>query len=391
MLCVLTWMITASLKPFFYKGKECIGIHGPNTSFFHSTMKKITGIKWYHTEQIWYIPCTQSAFYDFKKHAENHIDLDTTSLRQYLLQKKALVVNTSKHINSTTVNKIVSHPLCKENIMALEAMKNMLILKGYSGNTIRTYLYEFLLLLKLLKEHSINNLSKDHIQSYLLWLLKEKGCSETKVHSAINAIKFYFEYVLGKEKEFYDLPRPKKPFKLPAILAEEEVVEIIKNIQNVKHKTMIMTAYSAGLRVSEIVALKINNIDSKRMMIHIQGAKGKKDRMVPLSIVLLTMLRKYYKEYQPKNYLFEGQFGNAYSARSVQEVLQIAKQKVTNKAGGVHMLRHSYATHLMESGTDIRIIQSLLGHNSIRTTMLYTHVSKIALSKIESPLDKLKW
>jgi integrase/recombinase XerD len=154
---------------------------------------------------------------------------------------------------------------------------------------------------------------------------------------------------------------------------------------------MIMAAYSAGLRVSEIVSLKIKNIDNKRMMIHIQGAKGKKDRMVPLSNILLTMLRKYYKEYHPKEYLFEGQNGGAYSARSVQEILQVAKQKVTNKVGGVHMLRHSYATHLMEAGTDIRIIQSLLGHNSIRTTMLYTHVSKIAIGKIESPLDKLKW
>lgn len=384
-------MINASLKPFFYKGKECIGIHGPNTSFFHRIMKKLTGIKWHHNERIWYIPSTKLAFDDFKEHTKNDIDLDTAHLRQYLLQKKALVLSNSKPIRSISANKIVSHPLCTENIMALEAMKNMLILKGYSGNTIRNYMSEFQLLLQLLKEHSINNLSKDHIQSYLLWLLKEKGSSETKVHTAINAIKFYFEYVLEKEKAFYDLPRPKKPFKLPAILAEEEVLEIIKNIQNIKHKTMIMTAYSAGLRVSEIVSLKIKNIDSKRMMIHIQGAKGKKDRMVPLSNVLLTTLRRYYKEYQPKEYLFEGQLGGAYSTRSVQEILKVAKQKVTTKVGGVHMLRHSYATHLMEAGTDIRIIQSLLGHNSIRTTMLYTHVSKIALSKIESPLDKLKW
>jgi integrase/recombinase XerD len=184
----------------------------------------------------------------------------------------------------------------------------------------------------------LNDLSKDHIQSYLLWLLKELGCSETKVHTAVNAIKFYFEQVMGRRKEFYDLPRPKKPFKLPAILAEEEVMDLIKNIENIKHRTMIMTGYSA-----------------------------------------------------PKEYLFGGQFGGAYSTRSVQEVMQVAKQKVTNKTGSVHMLRHSYATHLMEAGTDIRIIQALLGHNSIRTTMLYTHLSKVAIGKVESPLDKLKW
>jgi site-specific recombinase XerD len=143
--------------------------------------------------------------------------------------------------------------------------------------------------------------------------------------------------------------------------------------------------------VSEIVGLKLKNIDSKRMMIHIQGAKGKKDRMVPLSKILLESLRSYFLLYTPKEYLFEGQFGGAYSTRSVQEVMQLAKQKVTNKTGSVHMLRHSYATHLMEAGTDIRIIQALLGHNSIRTTMLYTHVSKLAIEKVESPLDKLKW
>jgi site-specific recombinase XerD len=168
-------------------------------------------------------------------------------------------------------------------------------------------------------------------------------------------------------------------------------MDLIKNIENIKHRTMIMTGYSAGLRVSEIVGLKLKNIDSKRMMIHIQGAKGKKDRMVPLSKILLESLRSYFLLYTPKEYLFEGQFGGAYSTRSVQEVMQLAKQKVTNKTGSVHMLRHSYATHLMEAGTDIRIIQALLGHNSIRTTMLYTHVSKLAIEKVASPLDKLKW
>ena len=119
--------------------------------------------------------------------------------------------------------------------------------------------------------------------------------------------------------------------------------------------------------------------------------KGSIHRMVPLSRILLETLRKYFLLYKPKEYLFEGQFGGAYSTRSVQEVMHLAKQKVTDKQGSVHMLRHSYATHLMEAGTDIRIIQALLGHNSIRTTMLYTHVSRVAIGKIESPLDKLNW
>ena len=133
---------------------------------------------------------------------------------------------------------------------------------------------------------------------------------------------------------------------------------------------MIMAGYSAGLRVSEIIGLKLKNIDSQRMMIHIQGAKGKKDRMVPLSKTLLVLLRQYYTAYKPIEYLFEGQYGGAYSARSIQEILQAAKKRVhQQKTGSVHMLRHSYATNLVEAGTDIRIIQELLGHNSIKTTM----------------------
>ena len=197
---------------------------------------------------------------------------------------------------------------------------------------------------------------------------------------------------MKREKEFYDLPRPKKPFKLPDVLAEEEVISIIQKIKNLKHRTMIMAGYSAGLRVSEIVNLKVKDIDSKRMMIHIHAAKGKKDRLVPLSKKLLETLREYYTTYKPKDFLFEGQDGKSYSARSVQSILQTAKLKAKiNKTGSVHMLRHSYATHLMEGGTDIRIIQELLGHNSIKTTMRYTHVSKKDIGRIESPLDKLAW
>ena len=250
-------MLTIQLKPFYYRGQECIGLHGPDSGGFNAIIKKLSGIKWYTIERFWYIPCTREAYEILKKQINHLFIIDTTLLKQYLEHKKALVLHNDKPIRSITVNKIISYPLCSENLLALEAMRNKLILKGYSVNTIRNYLNEFHLLLRLLKERSINQLSKDHIQSYLLWLLKNKGCSETKVHTAVNAIKFYFEQVKGRGKEFYDLPRPKKPFKLPAILAEEEVLALIKNIENIKHRTMIMASYSGGLRVSEIVALKI--------------------------------------------------------------------------------------------------------------------------------------
>ncbi len=385
-------MIVIQLKPFFYNGKECIGLHGPGDGYFHSTIKKIAGIKWYSIGRYWYIPCTRVAYDSFKKQVEHLFTIDTAKLRQYLEQRKVKISDQQQSIKAITAMQLIKFPLCKENLLAFEAMRNKMVVKGFSQNTIRNYLYEFNLLLRLLKERSVNDLSKDHIQSYLLWLLKDQGFSETKVHTAVNAIKFYFEQVMERGKEFYDLPRPKKPFKLPEILAEEEVLTLIQGVKNLKHRTVLMTAYAGGLRVSEIIHLKITDIDSKRMMIHLHGAKGKKDRMVPLSMILLETFRSYYLAYKPKVFVFESNLGEMYSERSAQQILQDAKKVAgINKKGGIHMLRHSYATHLMESGTDIRIIQSLLGHNSIRTTMLYTHVSNVTIGKVESPLDKLKW
>lgn len=385
-------MITVDLRPFFYKGSEFISIHGPDTLHYKICIKQISGIYWQHYEGFWYMKCTREAFEQFKLQTKHLFSLNTNELKQYLEQKKAIQLDQTKPIKKVTALQLVKFPLCSSNILAYEAMKNKLIVKGYSPHTIKNYLYEFQLLLRLLKERSINDLEKEHIQSYLLWLLKDKGCSETKVHTTVNAIKFYFEHVIDRQKVVYDLPRPKKPFKLPSILAAEEIVQLILSVKNLKHKTLLMTGYSSGLRVSEIIHLKMTDIDSKRMMMHLRGAKGKKDRMVPLSNMLLNTLRSYYLAYKPKVYVFESHFGEMYSARSAQKILQDAKKAAgIYKQGGIHMLRHSYATHLMESGTDIRIIQNLLGHNSIRTTMLYTHVSNKDLAKVESPLDKLKW
>jgi site-specific recombinase XerD len=246
--------------------------------------------------------------------------------------------------------------------------------------------------LRLLITLPVSSLSKKQVESYLLWLMEKKGYTEAAIHTVVNALKFYFEKVEGRTSEFYNLPRPKKPHKIPHILAEEEITQLIKQTQNLKHRALLMASYSAGLRVSELVNLKIRDVDSKRMMIYIRGAKGKKDRLVPLSKRLLETLRQYVSTYKPKEYLFEGEGGALYSTRSAQEVLKVAKQKAgIQKKGSIHLLRHSYATHLLEGGTDVRYIQSFLGHNNLKTTMLYTHVSKLKMENIQSPLDKLKF
>jgi len=187
-----------------------------------------------------------------------------------------------------------------------------------------------------------------------------------------------------------DVPRPKKERKLPDIITQGEVIKILDTVANLKYRTILMLIYSAGLRVGEAVRLKVNDIDSQRNLIHIRGAKGKKDRYTVLSSVLLEKLREYYKIYKPREYLFEGGNDRVHLAeRSVQNVFKRAvKNAGIKKQITVHTLRHSFATHLLESGTDLRYIQEILGHASSRTTEIYTDVSKQILGKIVSPLDQ---
>ncbi len=210
------------------------------------------------------------------------------------------------------------------------------------------------------------------------------------MNGKINAIKFYFEQVLHRPKMFFDIPRPKKPQTLPKMLSKEEVKRLLEVTTNLKHSVALQLSYGMGLRVSEVVGLKLTDIDSKRMVVHISGAKGKKDRYVPLPQTLIAKLRKYYIQYRPKEFLLEGQYGGPYAIASVQHIFKNAMKKAQiNKRIGVHGLRHSYATHLLEAGADMRFIQELLGHNSVLTTQVYTKVTPRSLSKVPSPLDSL--
>lgn len=220
-------------------------------------------------------------------------------------------------------------------------------------------------------------------------MIETKNISISQQNQRINAIKFYYEKILGKEKQLYNLHRPKKEQKLPKVLSKTEIKRILNASENIKHKCILMLIYSAGLRRSELIDLKISDIDSERMVINICGAKGKKDRLSLLSKNTLALLRIYYKEYKPQIFLFEGQDGEKYSATSVANILKNAARKAgINKIVTPHMLRYSFATHLLEQGTDLRYIQELLGHNSSRTTEIYTHVSKKAIDKIRNPVDE---
>lgn len=382
------------LQPMYHRGGEQIKIIYSGDYTLTNRLKTMKGIKWSGTHVCWYVPLTRAHFEQVLKAIENIGVADTTALASYLQQRKAFMdmpgLHTAEGLHASTSQKIISNPLCQANIVAMNDLKQMLLLLKYSDSTVRTYTAEFHLLLRLLKNRSIDELSKDRIEKYLVYLCKDKQYGKSQLNTAISAIKFYYEKVRGKAKELYELPRPKKGNPLPNVLATEEMEALINSTTNLKHKAIIMTGYAAGLRASEIVGLKIRDIDSKRMTIKVVSGKGDKDRYVSLSKVLLGTLREYYKMYRPLIYLFEGRVGGKYCVRSAQAILAQAKGRARiGKKGNLHLLRHSFATHLLEGGTDIRYIQELLGHSNIRTTLRYTHVTPKAIQNIQSPLDKL--
>ncbi len=236
------------------------------------------------------------------------------------------------------------------------------------------------------------SLTTDDVKRYLVKCLNE-GLKENSLHSRINALKYYYEQVLGRDKFFVDIPRPKKAQQLPNVLGENEITRLFNAIKNKKHKAILFTAYSAGLRVSEVIQLKLKDIDSDRMQLFVERSKGKKDRYVNLSPVLLDILRSYIQFIQPKplTFLFEGQVpGTMYSARSAQQVFQAARKGAgIRKEVSFHCLRHSFATHILEKGIDIRYIKDILGHFNIKTTERYLHVKRDQLINILSPLDEI--
>lgn len=233
----------------------------------------------------------------------------------------------------------------------------------------------------------VHDLDENDIRLYLQERIRD-GASHSCINQAINAIKFYYEVVLEMPNRFYAVERPRAEEKLPEILAKEEVLKIIEHTNNIKHRCIVSLLYSAGLRRGEVLNLKVRDIDSKRMVIKVSSGKGNKDRYTILSEKLLVDLRKYFLEWRPKEHLFEGPKGGKYSAESVVKIVKEASKKAgIQKKVTPHMLRHTFATHLLEGGTDLRYIQVLLGHKSTKTTEIYTHVATNIFFKIKNPLD----
>ena len=376
-----------------------------NSGRLNTIVRKIPASRWSKTLKGWHIPLTQESLKMLATVTSGQAEIDASLLKQQMqdeTQAKPLISGSSNK------NLLISQPqqdvekihnfyrpqqLSKDNLAAFEEYVTLLTLKAYSPNTIKTYRNEFGVFLMALKGRAASSITPDELRRYMIYCTVTLKLSENSLHSRLNALKFYYEQILRQEKFFFEIPRPKKQLILPKVLGEREIARLFNALGNKKHKAILFAAYSGGLRVSEVVNLKLSDIDSDRMQIFIENAKGKKDRYVMLSPVLLDILRSYITSSAPRptHYIFEGtEPGTPYSDRSAQRVFQMAKEKAgISKKVSFHSLRHSFATHLVEKGIDIRFIKDLLGHFSIKTTARYLHVAKEKLVNIISPLDDI--
>jgi site-specific recombinase XerD len=262
----------------------------------------------------------------------------------------------------------------------LKIFEEKLRYKNYSERSITLYVSY---LSSFLKEEKIKDPYQVTTSKIVNFLEKRTYTSKSQQNQYIGCLKLFAKYILNKKDiHLSKIERPKSEKKLPQVIDGDHIKEQLSKIINLKHKTILTLTYSVGLRVSEIVNLKIEDIDSKRMIIHIKNAKGRKDRIVPLSQIVLELMREYWREFKPNEYLFNGQSGGKYSIQSCQKIYK----KYIDEKSSIHTLRHSSFTNLLESGTDLRIIQKIAGHSSSKTTEIYTHVSNQLLSKLNLPI-----
>lgn len=271
-----------------------------------------------------------------------------------------------------------------------EQFERDLQIRGYSPNTVRQYVYCVRNLVKYFMRPP-DKLTIEDINDFQLYLTKERNVAWATFNTYVYAMRFFFLETLKKDWKITAIPYQKTGRKLPEILSGAELCALFQSLSNIKHRALLMTVYSAGLRVSEVVHLKVSDIDSQRMVIRVKQGKGRKDRYVPLSAELLPILRLHWKVTRSTDWLFQGRDPKQpLTPRSAERTFLKAKKKAgINKNVTIHSLRHCYATHLLEKGTDIRTIQQLLGHRSLSSTQIYTHVAKNYVNQAGSPLDTL--
>lgn len=372
-------MKSITLYNLMIRNEKKIGIKFFPDTLIQSLIKGLPDPKWSKKYNMAYIP-----------HTKQNLGIVFTTFRgvvwvnynRFMTNKP--INKTNDEIDVTWFRKRKSIPnyrQCPEEyLLKLE-------LKRYANSTVKIYVSFFEMFINFYIESDLQTLDEHDVRQFLQSLIQRK-LSNSYVNQAINAIKFYYEVVLGMPNRFYEIERPRKEYKLPTVISKMEVMQIIQHANNIKHKCIIELLYSSGLRRSELLNLKPTDIDSKRMLVRVNGGKGSKDRYTLLSKTALKDLRIYFMEWKPRTYLFEGQKGGKYTPQSVLKIVKNAaiKAKIAQTVTP-HVLRHSFATHLLESGTDLRKIQVLLGHGSSKTTEIYTHVATNTFKLIKNPLD----
>lgn len=368
-----------TLKHLFVNQKKCIGLQFNTSKVLQALVDTLPNVSWSQEFAMFFISNNKS-----------NLELIFKTFRgvawvngNYFFTEK--VINENNPLLNLERYRRREH---KEGFKPCpEAYLLKLELKRYSDNTVRNYVACFESFINYYYDIDPLNLNEVDVRSYLQKLIQQ-GKSNSYVNVTINSIKFFYEIVHGMPNRFYAIERPRKVKQLPEVISKEEIVNILNNTNNIKHKCIVGLLYSSGLRRAELLNLNVTDIDSKRMVVIIKNAKGNKDRISVLSPSILRDLQSYYKEYRPEKYLFEGQKGEKYSVTSVLNIISSAAKKAgIHKKVTPHMLRHSFATHLLENGTDIRHIQLLMGHSSTKTTEIYTHVANRSFMEIKDLLS----
>ncbi len=363
------------LVVFKHRNAQQLGFNfGWNQDVVALIKQHFPGVSWTQTHRCWYVMLT-----------ENHLATAST-----IFSKMDGVDQVKEQLRIQKIDQQLGE-LSTAHVAAINSFVDYLKRTRYSENTIKTYRESMGIFLRFFGDKAVHDITNDDLAVFNNTYILGKKLSASYQNQVLNAVKLFCKVHVGVQLEPELVKRPRKEKPLPNVLSKEEVKAILDAPINVKHRMLLSLTYACGLRRSELLNLQFKDILSDRLLIHIKQGKGKKDRVVPLSHKLLEELRAYYRLYKPKTYLFEGQVaGEKYSETSLQLVLKEAIKKTKiNKPVTLHWLRHSYATHLLEQGTDLRYIQELLGHSSSRTTEIYTHVSSHNIQRIHSPFDFL--
>lgn len=371
--------ITITADYIKHKGNKVLLLKFPYNQQVINCIKQHPEAAWSNTNKAWHVPYSAENVQQVKDLLAQKATIDFTVIDEKLEKQKRLPPD------------IKDFSLSNENTALIAKFKSFLQSRRYSDNTIDIYTDALTVFLKYYSHKPACDINNDDLIAFNTNYIIANKYSASYQNQVVNAVKLFFRTIQNTHLNIELIHRPKNPKLLPNVLSKEEIKKLLEAPSNIKHKAMLSLIYSCGLRRSELLNLKITDIDSKRNLIVVRQSKGKKDRIVPLSLKILELLRSYFVAYQPKIWLFEGQDKmSRYDERSLASVLKQALEKTQiNKPVSLHWLRHSYATHLLENGTDLRYIQEILGHSRSKTTEIYTHVSNKSIQRIISPFDTL--